>query len=197
MKSIFVLLMLASLCGNAQELESVWGLKFGISKDSAKKIVNKKTGKLPEASQVKDVVMYKKCQFGGQDAYLIKLSFYQNKLYGCEVDFIPDKEPQLLSLYRTLQNSITSKWFSPQYDVEDYKYPYKKENEEGERVIAITGGYATIMSVWVFPRTADRNMKGAITLNVNSGGYIELLYIDGEISKDAAAQSNNTNSNDF
>ena len=196
MKLLFTFLLLTTVTSYSQEsLDGVWGIKFGTSVDSAKAIANKKTGTAPKISDEGNVLTYSGCTFGSRKAELVKLLFWEKKLYGARIFFFPETDPEILSLYNNIKRDISEKYWSPQVSVESYKYPYEKG--DGHELTAIKGGYSTIGSIWYFPESSKAAGKGTILLTVEPKIWIEMQYSDDNLSKEIDKKLKEKKNNDF
>jgi len=198
MKLLLVfLLTLSSFCLNAQNLDGFWGVRFGASIDSAKIIIKKKTTVTPKLNSDKDILSYENVTFGGRTADVVKLYFYKNQLYGGTVFYIPEKDPEILSLYRNIKNEVAEKYWEPQIDVESYKSPYSKD--DGFELSAIKGGYATIGAIWYFPNSFSNeiNHTGTIMISVEPKIWIELAYRGGQAYEDFKKELQKNKQSDY
>lgn len=197
MKSFLLFLLIPAL-SYGQELEGAWGLKWGISVDSAITKIKETKG---YTSQIKKTdstttLIFMNAKWGFETSAVTRLEFYKGKFYSSIAIFIPDRGDQLIKVYNVLKNTITEKYFAPQKDVEEYKENFNKEDPDNKKGYAILKGYALIGCSWNFDSLNSQNAS-TITLNVNKDSGIILWYQDGKMSKIVDGQVSQKAQSDF
>ena len=122
-----------------------------------------------------------------------KLSLYfdGDRFYCCNFVIKPIKN-NTLKEYTNLKNDLIKKYNKPAMDQEKYLYPYEKN--DGYEETAIAGNYTKIDSTWWFD---DSN---AIILSVNNENYeisISLSYYCGEIMIERSKKQSESINNDL
>ena len=195
-KVFFILILAVSLhFSYAQKLDSFWGLKLYMKKDSVVASLKKRIGKIPSDKKDNELI-YEDCAFGSYKATIIKLYFEHDSLFRGYFYLVPESDPKIIDFYNDVKNSLTNKWFPPQKDVESYKYPYKKG--DGDEVQAIRGGYATIGAIWVFYNSElSEDDNSQITLWLDKSMYLSLYYVDTIITPRLKKKSQIESSSDY
>lgn len=196
-KIIFILLIPVITYG--QNFEGAWGLKWGVSLDSAIKIIKQEKGISPEIKKTDTTttLIYKNAKWGVESSLFTRLEFYKNKLYTIYAFFFPDDGYKFIPIYKYLKKTISEKYSLPQIDVEEYKEPYTKEDPDNKKLYAILNGYGTIGCIWNFSNEPNSEKNVNIGLSLSKDVGIMLSYEDGDISKVVRKMENQKSRKDF
>lgn len=167
---------------NAQlfHLDGFWNLEFKDSRALCQSKIKTKYGYKPaQVDPSGNTIVYKQIKFGGNNCDGIVLGFMQDKLFLGKIVIRPETPQGLLDVYRGLTNDINIKYHQPNESVFKLLYPYKESDSDGEVLLAISAGYATINNVWLFD--GDNGYKNSIVAEVNKDGYIVLTYAYGPL----------------
>ncbi len=196
-KIIFILLIPVITYG--QNFEGAWGLKWGVSLDSAINIIKQEKGISPEIKKTDTTttLIYMKAKWGIEASLFTRLEFYKNKLYTIYAFFVPDEGYKFMTTYKYLKSSISDKYSLPQKDMEMYKEPYTKEDPDNKKIYAILNGFGIAVCIWNFSITPNSEETGNIILMIDKNAGVILQYRDGDISKMVMEKNNQKNRKDF
>lgn len=179
--SIFFLLPIIS---EGQQLEGVWGLKWGMPVDSVIVAIKKSKGYTPKIQSTDTTIKlsYQDAKWGFEKSLMTTLYFYKNKLYSAVGIFLPNTPKEIFDTYYNLKQSIIDKYFEPQTDEEEFVPPYSKSDSYNEKITAILKGYGAYRCYWNFSLASHLKYDGEITLGFTNSFGIMLIYQDGNIS---------------
>lgn len=191
MKRLLLLaLFIIPLEASAQVLEGFLNIPFKVKQDSVIKVIKQKYNASPSKKSVKDILYFNNISVAGQHANEVIFQFIEEEFYCAYAIFIPEKEPEITTIYNDIKDKINLKYFRAQNDIDSYIYPYEKG--DGHMLTALKTGKAKIGTVWMF----DQHNKVApskISLLMSSDMYVLLGYEDGILS--AVAKQKETQKN--
>lgn len=191
-KTLLIILLFLSGLSLYGQFEGFWGLRFGQNIEEVKNIIDKRTSS--KGISKDGTLIYYNVNFAGRTAKLASLYYDQGKLYGGIFWFYPEQKPQIFSLYEGIKKDISSKWWRPQVEKEEYLYPFDGDKESLQ---ALEGGYAKIGSIWFYPARSKSDENGSISLFIDSKCYLTLMYSDGVISKKVSSREAMENAKDL
>ncbi len=177
MKKFFTVIVLLILVFSvsAEPLTGFWGIRFGSSVRETKTALASKgiIGASRRGDGNGDTLLAENVSFAGRITD-IALYFFNDMFYMSCV-YIPTSKYQLINEYLSVKNDLINKYGSPLFDVEHYRYPYKKG--DGYEALAVQVGAAEIFTTWNF----DMNNRVIATLrydNITDTYQVLLFYIN-------------------
>jgi len=195
--AIVFLLLIVSTNSYSQSLDSFFGMKFGCSPDSVKKVMLAKPGTSLMQGSRNDFLMFSGLKFAGRNTERISFSFINNKLHTGKVGFKSNLESKTLELYNEIKDELNQKYFKTKQDYEIYKYPFTKG--DGHFETAVSSGKASIASFWEFknPKAKVKEDNNSISLQITETFLIALCYQDGVLIGQAIDNDNKKNFKDY
>ena len=167
--------------GQSKEMNSVMGIPFGSTKAQVKAAMSQKQPGIKIREEKSNIVIYNDGKFGGRSAFSFLFKFTDSdKLHTTIILLDPVYCNQVFELYDGIVSDINQKYYVSDFVVERYKYPYEKSDRENTNVI--TGGYATINTIWTFdmPNTPDStDDDNAIMIEITNNCIVKVSYQDG------------------
>jgi len=183
MKFLFLLLIPVGLFAQTKPIESVLGVKFGVSSASVRAIA-KARGGVVNISRSKDpnTLTYDNLKVGGRKTYVVTFQFVNDKVYQILVFFLSEKDPLSIDLYNDIRNDLVSVYGESE-ETRNFKSPYEKD--DGFEITALKGGYATIEDLWL-----DKVNSTGIQLSIGDSLLITLRYQDGKLFEEFRKNNN-------
>lgn len=204
MKSIlttFLLLFFAiniSL-GQNKVMNSVMGIPFGSTKAQVRAAMLEKQPGIKIREEKPNIIIYDKGKFGGRESFSFLFKFTDSgKLHTAIVLLDPIYCSQVHELYDGIVSDINGKYYVSDLSIERYKYPYDKSDRENTNVI--TGGYATIHTIWTFDmaNTPDNtDDDNAIMIEITNNCIVKVSYQDGVLIDEVVNKQKEQNSKDY
>lgn len=176
------------------ELNHFFGIKFGLSQDSAFNIMKQKGYETYMTTRNEQSIIFNNCSFAGKKVIGIALLFVDNQFYAGRVIFKPDLDINILKLYYSIQSDINTKYYETTKCAENYMWPYK--TRDNNFLTAIRSGKANILSIWEFYKENKTGHTG-ITLKVTPSLTVELVYQDDNLLDLAIEKRKQENMQDY
>lgn len=199
--STFLLLFFAiniSL-GQNRTMNSVMGIPFGSTKAEVKAALIEKQPGIKIREESANMIIYDKGKFGGRESFSFLFKFTDSgKLHTAIILIDPVYCSKVHEIYDDIVSDINEKYYVSDLQVERYKYPYDKSDRENTMVI--TGGYATIHTIWSFdmPSTpSNTDDDNAIMVEITSNCIIKIAYQDGVLIDEVVNKQKQQNSKDY
>jgi hypothetical protein len=185
--------------GQSKEMNSVMGIPFGSTRAQVKAAMSQKQPGIKIREEKSNIVIYNDGKFGGRSAFSFLFKFTDSdKLHTTIILLDPVYCNQVFELYDGIVSDINQKYYVSDFVVERYKYPYEKSDRENTNVI--TGGYATINTIWTFdmPNTPDStDDDNAIMIEITNGCIVKVSYQDGVLIDEVVNKQKEKNSKDY
>jgi hypothetical protein len=185
--------------GQSKEMNSVMGIPFGSTRAQVKAAMSQKQPGIKIREEKSNIVIYNDGKFGGRSAFSFLFKFNDSdKLHTTIILLDPVYCNQVFELYDGIVSDINQKYYVSDFVVERYKYPYDKSDRENTNVI--TGGYATINTIWTFdmantPDSTDDD--NAIMIEITNGCIVKVSYQDGVLIDEVVNKQKEKNSKDY
>jgi hypothetical protein len=185
--------------GQSKEMNSVMGIPFGSTKAQVKAAMSQKQPGIKIREEKSNIVIYNDGKFGGRSAFSFLFKFTDSdKLHTAIVLLDPVYCSQVHELYDGIVSDINGKYYVSDLSIERYKYPYDKSDRENTNVI--TGGYATIHTIWTFDmaNTPDNtDDDNGIMIEITNNCIVKVSYQDGVLIDEVVNKQKEKNSKDY
>ena len=201
MKSIFVIILVAfsfNLSAQPIRLDKFFGVPFGSTRDSVKKIMELKPDcSFDEKSSDLEMLVFDNVKFAGRSTQFVVFYFIDNKFYSGFVLLKPTSDAKVFELYKSFKEDFNNKYFPTDKDYEVFKYPYSKDSDNIETAIEVEK--ATFSCFWFFDRidTKYETPRNVISLEITPKLMVKITYQDGLLTDQAIAKAKKKNANDL
>lgn len=193
---ILIILLLVSVNSFSQTLDGFFGMKFGSSKESIKKIMLEKPGcNFDTKHSTEDILIFNGLKFAGRDIQFMLFSFTNNKFHTSRVVLVSELESKTVELYNEIKGELNEKYFTTKSDYEFYKSPYEKGDGYTESAIKL--GKAEFSAFWKFKNPNSPEGQNIISLEINPSLSISLGYQDGVLIKEVVSKTKEKNYKDY
>ncbi len=158
---------------NGKPIEGFWGIKFGTTRDEAKKAILAKGGTLNSGSSAA-LLSFSGVTFTQRRLTELQLKFTGGKFYEAVASYPAPDETQVLGTFNTIVSELNAVYGQAEIS-KSFEPPYA--DGDGYAVQAIKFGKATIMAIW---KTVNNN---AIQLQIEKDLSMSLYYTDGTLEK--------------
>lgn len=193
---VLIFLLFVSVKSFSQTLDGFFGMKFGSSMDSIKKVMLSKPGcKFDTKNSTDDCLIFDGLKFAGRDIGFMMFSFTNNKFHTSKVALISELESKTVDLYKEIKAELNEKYFTTKSDYEFYKSPYEKGDGYTESAIKL--GKAEFSSYWEFKNPFSTTEKNIISLVIKPSLTILIGYQDGILINEVVSKSKEKNFKDY
>ena len=168
--------------------KTFWNIPMGSKMDSVKKTLSGRG--IPKPSQLNDTTLYYKIKdFGGYTAKSVFLSFKQDRLALCGVDFQLKENKSAWGVFSKIESDLIEKYGNPILSKREFTPPFSDHPDKPDW--AIKTGHALIDDTWKFGPTSPVRM---IVLSIQDAESIALIYSAPTYSEDVEKSIKNSNS---
>jgi hypothetical protein len=174
----------------AEPLTGFLGVPFGATAKEATAVMSARGYGAPGVG--KDTLVWVGSTFAGRNADLI-LGFFNDQFYFGIARIRTDRNKALLT-YKAMAGDIETKYGKPDFDVEEYKSPYKKGDGHEETALYVNA--AKIFKQWNFDNS-DYIMIDLSYYKPDATNYVAVSYSNYEITNKYSEAKKNSDLSDL
>lgn len=205
MKKLIMILVVVLHCGtsNAQTktMTSVMGIELGSTRAQVKAKMAEKQPLSKIYNETDVSVSFENVRFGGNKTLLVMCQFTDdNKMHTCHIFVEPSDCKDIFSKYDEIVKDLSDKYGNSGKALEDYKYPYSKEDRYKHTELIVKKGYVTLMTLWTFDNrnTPDETKDdNGIMVSIDKTCSVKISYQEGVLINEAVTKSKAKNSQDY
>lgn len=164
-------------------LTGFWGIPFGSSTETVKKLMIAKGGKFSQKNSTKTFLMFTDVRFAGRTPVAITFGMVNNKMHTARVYYTAEVPNLTLDLYQDIKGELNTRYFVSTADYANFKSPYSEG--DGYEISAIKLGAASYSCYWFFTRPGEQDpeVTNVLWLEIDTDLYVILGYQDGRLIK--------------
>lgn len=174
------------------ELNGGLGVNFGCPKDSVRLMMRTKHADATFDEEKNNNMFYMKGSWLSRPVSLWAFMFTPaNKLHTMIVYVTPSLESKAFETYDDVVSDLKTKYGEPTGVIENYKYPYTKEDKYSHGTTAAKLGKVTLWTYWKFP-TKDESIENSgntILVELDTSLDTKVKYQDGILIKDVVKKN--------
>jgi len=180
---VIIVLFASSVESLAQaQTDGFWGIPFLTTQEKAIQLIEANKHLKPTMNE-RGSLAYMQADFAGEEAAIISILFYGNRMYNGLAAFRQRSFALILQRYEEWKSKLSQKYGTPKLN--EY-WPQYAENDDSYMLkeAAIQDGEAKMSSAW---RTTDErtNNPVSIVLFITSNGELVLSFTDININAEA------------
>ena len=205
MKKTFLVLIIIFFYSLSYSQNNIMTSVLGIELGSSRAVVKSKlTEKQPQSKIYDETAVSLSCEnirFGAHKTILVIFQFTDdNKLHTCLIFVDPSDCKEIFHKYDEIVNDLNQKYYTSSKTLEDYKYPFSREDKYKHTEAIVKKNYCTLMTLWTFDsRNTPDNTEddNGLSVSIDKTCSIKVTYQDGLLIDEAVAKDKAKNSNDY